>query len=137
MTTPVIEQPWQRTRQRVPRHDETVLSVPPLKQAAQHIEDNHQLLDSSGLNILGRSLIELRSEARSTLVSLAREYTEALLNQPLADCNSDRIVVSGHQPTLFHPGVWIKNFALNQLAQSAGGVGLNLVVDNDNLIRGG
>ncbi len=44
--------------------------------------------------------------------------------------------MSGHQPTLFHPGVWFKNFALDQttrLIQSrfTDAVAINLVIDND------
>ena len=41
------------------------------------------------------------------------------------------LVVTGHQPELFHPGVWIKNFAAAAIADASGGVGLNLIVDND------
>ncbi|MEO1996193.1 MAG: hypothetical protein ABGZ17_13065 [Planctomycetaceae bacterium] len=117
----------------MPQHDETLLSNPPLTQAAQHVENNHQHLENNDLCILGRSLAELRSDARTTLVSLAHDYTEQLLNHPITTGNTDRIIVSGHQPTLFHPGVWIKNFALGHLSNRTGGIGLNLVVDNDNL----
>jgi hypothetical protein len=41
--------------------------------------------------------------------------------------------VAGHQPELFHPGVWVKNFALAGLARRVGGFALNLIVDNDTL----
>jgi hypothetical protein len=41
------------------------------------------------------------------------------------------LIVTGHQPELFHPGVWIKNFAVAAIAGASGGVGLNLIVDND------
>ena len=41
------------------------------------------------------------------------------------------LIVTGHQPELFHPGVWIKNFAAASIAGASGGVGLNLIVDND------
>ena len=41
------------------------------------------------------------------------------------------LVVTGHQPELFHPGVWVKNFAPAALARAHGGLGLNLIVDND------
>ena len=41
--------------------------------------------------------------------------------------------MAGHQPQLFHPGVWFKNFALDALARRHGGVGVNLVVDNDTM----
>jgi hypothetical protein len=39
--------------------------------------------------------------------------------------------VTGHQPELFHPGVWVKNFAAASIAGSCGGLALNLIVDND------
>ena len=41
------------------------------------------------------------------------------------------LVVTGHQPELFHPGVWVKNFATAAIARAHGGLGLNLIVDND------
>jgi hypothetical protein len=41
------------------------------------------------------------------------------------------LVVTGHQPELFHPGVWVKNFAVAAIARTVGGAGLNLIVDND------
>ena len=41
------------------------------------------------------------------------------------------LIVTGHQPELFHPGVWVKNFALQGLARADGATALNLVVDYD------
>ncbi len=41
------------------------------------------------------------------------------------------LFLAGHQPDLFHPGVWIKNFALNGLAKAHGATPLNLIVDSD------
>jgi hypothetical protein len=43
------------------------------------------------------------------------------------------LLLTGHQPELAHPGVWVKNFALFGLARKIGGIALNLVVDNDTL----
>ncbi len=40
-------------------------------------------------------------------------------------------LIGGHQPELFHPGVWVKNAVVAGLATQLGGVGLNLIVDND------
>src|SRR5437899_8846021 len=45
--------------------------------------------------------------------------------------NETSFFVAGHQPDLFHPGVWIKNFALHGLAKSYGSTPLNLIVDSD------
>jgi hypothetical protein len=39
--------------------------------------------------------------------------------------------VSGHQPTLTHAGVWVKNIAAALLAEKHGGLGANLIVDQD------
>jgi hypothetical protein len=41
------------------------------------------------------------------------------------------ILMCGHQPELFHPGVWLKNFALYHLARKHSGHPLHLIVDND------
>jgi hypothetical protein len=43
----------------------------------------------------------------------------------------DRLIVAGHQPEFFHPGVWVKNFVLAGQARRHGRAALNLVVDND------
>ena len=39
--------------------------------------------------------------------------------------------VAGHQPELFHPGVWFKNFVLHHLARKHNGIALNLIIDSD------
>jgi hypothetical protein len=41
------------------------------------------------------------------------------------------IFLAGHQPQLFHPGVWLKNFALGALARQHAAVAVNLVIDSD------
>ena len=51
------------------------------------------------------------------------QYAQQALNAPW--------LVAGHQPELFHPGVWFKNFLLSQASQQTKCVALNLVIDND------
>jgi len=43
------------------------------------------------------------------------------------------VFLAGHQPQLFHPGVWFKNFALDHLAKRHGAVAVNLVIDSDTM----
>jgi len=43
------------------------------------------------------------------------------------------IFLAGHQPQMFHPGVWLKDFALGALAKQHGAIAVNLVVDSDTL----
>lgn len=44
---------------------------------------------------------------------------------------SSSFVLAGHQPELFHPGVWFKNFVLENWAGREQRRGINLIVDND------
>ena len=63
-------------------------------------------------------------------------------NQPSVGKRPPTIIMAGHQPTLFHPGVWFKNFAIDRIARQVSSSGLadgisesvvavNLVIDND------
>ncbi|HEY2410812.1 MAG TPA: hypothetical protein VGI40_01135 [Pirellulaceae bacterium] len=60
----------------------------------------------------------------------AREWLSVLSGSQIKTTAAP-IILSGHQPELFHPGVWFKNFLLSSIAQSAAGVGINLIIDND------
>jgi hypothetical protein len=43
------------------------------------------------------------------------------------------IVLTGHQPQLFHPGVWFKNFVVAALARQVAAPAVNLIIDNDTI----
>jgi hypothetical protein len=43
------------------------------------------------------------------------------------------LLLAGHQPEFSHPGVWVKNFALNGLARKLDGIPLHLIADTDTL----
>jgi hypothetical protein len=43
------------------------------------------------------------------------------------------VIAAGHQPEMYHPGVWIKNFAIESLAHRFNAAPLNLVVDSDTI----
>jgi hypothetical protein len=68
-----------------------------------------------------KSALLHRIEAR---VELFRSLVEDLrVNSP--------IVMVGHQPQVFHPGVGLKNCVTSRLAQRTSGTAVNLIVDND------
>jgi hypothetical protein len=70
--------------------------------------------------------------ARRELLDRSRAFHERHDLGPLPAIDADRpLIVTGHQPEPFHPGVWVKNFAVAGLARQADGAGLNLIVDND------
>jgi hypothetical protein len=41
------------------------------------------------------------------------------------------LVMTGHQPQLYHPGIWVKDFLLQRLADETSAVAIDLVVDSD------
>ena len=127
---------WERRRLRAPRNDGEVLAIPLLAEMPAVITKNRNLIASWDTQVLGRSLAELRRLARKEVLTAAEQFTHTTDSR--ASDGNDRslsiempLIVAGHQPELFHPGVWSKNFALNRLAKATDGIGLNLIVDND------
>ena len=120
----------QSARIRAPRKHGAVESAPPLSQLPAAVAANHHLFQQFRIQILGRDGFELRQAAGRAAIESAVAYQQRA-GQPVPPAASRSIVMAGHQPELFHPGVWVKNFALNGLAQSTQSIALNLVVDND------
>lgn len=111
-------------RLRAPQDHGQTLQLPSLCESGGLVDANRNLLLS-----YPQELQAIRSVARGELSAMALRYS-----RQYCDVNVelfDRIVMSGHQPTLFHPGVWFKNFALDAAAESSGATAINLVVDND------
>ena len=120
-------------RYRVPREDRSLLSIPDLESATELVEENRRLFSSCGLSLHGRLLSDLRSAARQSAIVAARQYAASVLNIAVPDTSLDSCVVSGHQPELFHVGVWAKNFTLAGIARRSHAVAVNLIIDNDTL----
>ncbi len=119
-------------RLRAPRADASVLQEPPISEARERLDANRTLLASWDHDFQGRRAGRLRMMARHQALDASRRYLEAFgLDQPEPAEPSAPWFVTGHQPELFHPGVWIKNFAVGHLARRHGGVALNLIVDDD------
>lgn len=134
---------------RAPANDGEVLAVPPLEDAGAVVARNQARL-ASGPVLLGRTFAEVRELARRELVhsppnpspssagerrELARRASEAAHHAKprAAEGRGGPLFLAGHQPELFHPGVWVKNFALAGLAARHHGTAVNFLVDNDTL----
>src|SRR6202042_1418051 len=85
----------------------------------------------------GRRADWLRTHIRREVLTLAGKFLgrHGLVGSPFdldaVSSSSRPLVVTGHQPELFHPGVWVKAFAASGIATAHQGVALNLIVDND------
>ena len=111
--------------------------------AASSIEalvDNNRLLRAAFDTRIGDlRLWELVAATRREVLTVAAEYTGSYrdVQRPadVADWIARPIIMGGHQPELFHAGVWLKNAALDAYARRVGGSAVNLVVDTDRCIH--
>ena len=124
----------ERRRFRAPREDRTALVDPPFERVRDLVEANRRLRQGYDYDLHGRSLAEVSRQARGELLAEARRWTGQYRD---TDCGqldpSAPIFLAGHQPQLFHPGVWFKNFVLGQLARLHGATAVNLLIDSDTL----
>ena len=118
-------------RLRAPDEDRESLVEPAFEDAAQIVLENQAAAARQSPEIAGQSLANLAEIGRAELLDLAFQYTSSYRNTSLDRQNATTLIMSGHQPKLFHPGVWFKNFALSNLGQRLGATAVNLIVDND------
>lgn len=124
-------------RFKAPASDGEILADPPLAKVADALDANLGRFGPWDHDFQGRRATRLRSMARAEVLDRARRHLRAFGQDDLGDLPdpsrdpSIPLIVTGHQPELSHPGVWVKNFAASSIAGSVGGLGLNLIVDND------
>ncbi len=112
---------------RAPQTHGTAVIEPPIGDSGQLLETNRDRAKH-----YGAFFDSLRSRARRQMIDDAICYTSAYRKVDFVSYSDDTpIVMAGHQPAIFHPGVWFKNFALSRIGQDVGGIAINLAVDND------
>lgn len=110
----------------------SALIDPALSAYGDRIEENRRSAALWDLTIGEQSIGSLRRLAREEMIRAAVRYTSAYRDVPPIDAPGERgVVMAGHQPELFHPGVWFKNFALSSVGASRDVIAVNLIVDND------
>jgi hypothetical protein len=125
---------WQveHGRLRAPREDRAAFVEPPFDRVPELVDENRRIQDQLRYDLHGRSLADISQLARAELLAAARRWTSAYRNVPPEPPDPRGLIyLAGHQPQMFHPGVWSKNFALGQLARRHGAAAVNLIVDND------
>lgn len=115
---------------RSPQQHGQALTIPGLSQIDQ-VWQRIQDLDNQTTDIGGVSLADLQRIGRRELIHCATRYSQSYLDVERSDWTQHRIVMAGHQPELFHPGVWYKNFVLAELGARFQATPINLIVDND------
>lgn len=128
-------------RVRVPREDGATLQLPPLCQFRSLWQSNlarkanQRSLAIDGLPPTISNLGQWQTLARQEARTLAFQHSAQYLNEEaiaqLQQRSQDSFIFAGHQPELYHPGVWFKNFVLSRLADDVKATPINLVVDSD------
>jgi hypothetical protein len=118
---------------RAPQGDGETLIDPPASRFGELLEQNTATIERYDFDLQGRGLARIVREARSQLIDAAlsatRQYRD--VDAQAAQAPAAPILLAGHQPQLFHPGVWYKNFVLSRLAREHRAVAINLVIDSD------
>ena len=128
--SPVPDQPV-RLRFRAPAGNGEVLAVPELSRCSELAESNARLLSVTSLRIGEVLLNDLREQSRQEVLAHANQTAHEWGLTAGAGSSAGLWIVTGHQPVLAHPGVWVKNAMVSAAAERLGGLGLNLIVDSD------
>ncbi|HLJ62238.1 MAG TPA: hypothetical protein VKZ50_21160 [bacterium] len=109
----------------IPERSGEVLIAPGLDRVPSLLAASHAVR-WNGVEVLGVPLAEFRRRVRARALRLAADYTGGAAPDP-----AQALVVMGHQPVLFHPGVWVKYFLLTRIARETSAAALHLIVDTD------
>ena len=121
-----------RTRPVLPAGHGELLAEPPYEHWEHLIALNARARREWGCAVAGMPAEEFVRAARSDAIAAAQAFS-ARLGVPVRDPAGvqESTVMTGHQPELYHPGIWVKDFLLDRIAQQAGATGIDLVVDSD------
>lgn len=100
-----------------------LLCDPPLEQWEAVAAANRAVLNGMDFDVAGVPAGELRRAARRRVLGMAG------IEPPAAE--DQLVIVTGHQPQFYHPGVWAKAFAVTAVTERSGAAGLNVAVDHD------
>ena len=121
-----------QTKPSLPTGHGELLARPPYSEWEALARANHSDAAAWEFEVAGRPIRAVRTLARREALEAAATFSARLgveVDAPRAP--EEIIVATGHQPELYHPGVWIKDFLLQRLADEIGATPLDIVVDSD------
>jgi len=117
-------------RYAIPRKNREFASWPAIAELPSLVARNVELKSAYAFSILDLPFGEYARLCRAAVAKAAARFAADIGIAPGAIGRAP-VIATGHQPELFHAGVWIKNFLAFRLAQLLGGSSVNLIVDND------
>ncbi|MCS7172225.1 MAG: hypothetical protein N0A24_02245 [Armatimonadetes bacterium] len=110
----------------IPRGSGEVVCIPPLPCWQAVAEENAANLNRSSALLDGEPLGAFRRAVREEVLMAAAHFGRRWGLRPGGELGP--LVVTGHQPVFYHPGIWVKNLVLDLCP---GVRTLNLIVDSD------
>ena len=125
--------PQHRPSLKVPKENNRFLCWPPASDSKQLLQRNQVILLHRTLPVWFR---ELRTLARVQALAASKAYMSSYAPSvaeliSIGDLNEKPWIVGGHQPELFHPGVWFKNFLMFEIGKQTDSIGMQVIVDHD------
>lgn len=121
--------PLTATEYEIPERSGQTLCVPPATEFLSVAEANATLFRGADVAIAGVPLADLRRRTRGRALALAASYGREL-GIPSAPADERALLIgTGHQPFLFHPGIWTKHLLADRFTSRAAAV--NMPVDCD------
>lgn len=116
----------------VPRGHGELLEDPPYAEWSALADRNAAAAAGWGFSVAGVPAGELRERARAGSLQAAEAATASLgIAVPGGAEPCGLIAMTGHQPELYGPGVWVKTMMLQRFMDQTGAAGVDLVVDTD------
>ncbi len=109
-----------------------ILTRPEFGEWERLVRENRTAAAAWSFSVAGTPVSEYRALARAEMCEIASSFSRKLgVAVKEAGDASAPIVATGHQPELYHPGVWIKDFLLQRLADESRATAIDVVVDTD------
>jgi len=121
-----------RARPILPAGHGEVVERPGFDEWAALVSENQSRASGWTFEFAGLGAQEFRRQARAELLDVAERFSAKLGVEVRTPARGQApIVATGHQPDLYHPGVWAKDFLLERLARQVGADAVDVVVDSD------
>ncbi|HJW86985.1 MAG TPA: hypothetical protein VJ440_10165 [Candidatus Brocadiaceae bacterium] len=124
-----------------PKNNKEVFIDPEISRIPGMALENREILQRCRIAVNGIPFQILRDKTREELLHKAIQYTNGirtlLWKKPYKWDFTSRpvenvpIILTGHEPIFYHPGIWVKNHLAHHVAKRVGGIGINMIVDND------
>jgi hypothetical protein len=116
---------------RAPAENGQAFVYPPSSRLRDAIAENHDRLSAAQLSFGGHDFLDVRARSRVDLLDCLSDERQSTNPSSPQTSAKGMFILGGHQPELYHAGVWFKNFYISALAENSNAHAVNLQIDHD------